>query len=77
KAIAAEAGVEAPRVSLSVRLIIGETEDLAWAKAKDIAATLKRNHDANVARIDRGHSGGAQRQVDVAERGEVHDKALY
>jgi alkanesulfonate monooxygenase len=75
--IAKAAGVQAPRVSLSVRLIIGPTEEIAWQRAREIAATLKRNHEASTPRIDRGHSGGALRQVEVAGRGEVHDRALY
>ena len=36
KAAAAAAGVEAPRVSLSVRLILGATEELAWQRAEQI-----------------------------------------
>jgi alkanesulfonate monooxygenase len=71
------AGVVAPRVSMSVRLIIGATEALAWEKANHIVAALKQNFQANPYTIGRGNSGGAERQLAIAEKGDVHDKALY
>jgi alkanesulfonate monooxygenase len=76
RAVAAAAGRPAPRVSLSVRLIIGATEELAWKKAREIAATLERNTPAG-AGGDRGQSGGGQRQLALAARAEVFDKALF
>lgn len=76
RSIAAAAGVAAPRVSLSVRLIIGPTEELAWKKAREIEAALKANFKSG-AFPDRGQSGGGARQLAVAERGEVHDRALF
>lgn len=76
KAVAAEHQATAPRVSLSARLIIGKTEKLAWEKAHTIAATLKQN-SVDAPRSDRGQSGGAERQVSIAEQGDRHDKYLY
>ena len=79
RAIAAGAGKPAPRVSLSVRLIIGATEELAWERARAIAATLARNTPATQPGPGGGHgaSGGGQRQLALAARGEVFDKALF
>jgi alkanesulfonate monooxygenase len=74
KSFADEAGVPAPRVSLSVRLIIGATEEQAWAKAHEIAGTLEKNYKA-APRV--GRSGGAERLLAVADRGERHDRALW
>lgn len=80
RAIAAEAGVAAPRVSLSVRLIIGPTEEIAWERARHIVAELERNSrgaEQVFGRGDRGQSGGGQRQLALAAHGEVFDKALF
>ncbi len=75
--IAAEHGVSAPRVSLSVRLIIGETEELAWAKARRIEAELRASHAAGSRGGDRGQSGGGQRQLAFAQQAERFDRALF
>jgi alkanesulfonate monooxygenase len=76
RAVAAAAGVAAPRVSLSVRLIIGATEEQAWQRAHEIASTLSANYKA-APRLNRGQSGGAQRLLAVAQRGERFDRALW
>ena len=74
--VAAAAGVTtAPRVSLSARLIIGPTEEIAWQRAHEIVARLKQNHPHS--QQGRGHAGGALRQQEIAARGERHDRALY
>ncbi len=78
--VAAAAGVnKPPRVSLSVRLIIGPTEELAWQKAHDIVAKLKANYEARGGDQQRlrGHAGGALRQQEIAARGDRHDRNLY
>lgn len=75
RSIAAAAGVPAPRVSLSVRLIIGATEELAWKKAEEIVGALKNNRNPD--RNRNGNSGGAERQIAIAARGDRHDRALY
>jgi alkanesulfonate monooxygenase len=75
-AVAAAAGVPSPRVSLSVRLIIGETEDLAWQKARHIVEQLQASKQAGF-RGDRGQSGGGQRQLAFAEQSERFDRALF
>jgi alkanesulfonate monooxygenase len=76
-AVAAEHGVAAPRVSLSVRLIIAETEDLAWAKARRIVEQLKASRAGTFRGGDRGQSGGGQRQLAFAEQSERFDRALF
>ncbi len=75
--VAAAAGKPAPRVSLSVRLIIGATEELAWKKAREIEAALKAGTAARGRIEQQGLSGGAERQLALAAKGEVHDKALF
>ena len=73
-AASAHIGVEAPRVSLSVRLIIGPTEELAWKKAHEIQATLEKNYNPIAGRVA---GTGTKRLLAAAERGERHDKALW
>jgi len=63
-----------PRVSLSVRLIIGPTEELAWKKAHEIQAALAKNFQPNAHHVA---GTGTQRLLAAAERGERHDKALW
>lgn len=75
--VAAAAAKPAPRVSLSVRLIIGATEEIAWKKAREIEASLKANTAARGRIEQQGLSGGAERQLALAAKGEVHDKALF
>lgn len=75
KHFAALEGKPAPRVSMSVRLIIGPTEELAWEKAHRIVAELKAR--AASAPRRRGLSGGAERQVALTQKGQVHDRALF
>lgn len=74
RSAAAQAGVPAPRVSLSVRLIIGPTEELAWEKAYEIRAALEKNY-----KLPPGHVAGTgtKRLLAAAARSERHDKALW
>ncbi|GAB7562235.1 LLM class flavin-dependent oxidoreductase [Methylobacillus methanolivorans] len=73
--VAEVAGVPAPRVSLSARLIIGPTEDIAWQRAYEIVERLKQNHQGIAPQ--HLHAGGALRQQEIAARGDRHDRALY
>ncbi len=66
KRFAQAAGRPAPRVSLSVRLILGPTEELAWERAHNIVAQLKANQASTPRR--KGLSGGAERQVALTKR---------
>jgi alkanesulfonate monooxygenase len=67
-------GKPSPRVSLSVRLIIGATEELAWKKAREIQAALQRNFTA---RANHVNGTGTERLLAAAARSELHDKALW
>lgn len=67
-------GKAPPRVSLSVRLIIGPTEELAWKKAYEIQAKLAQNFQPQPNHVA---GTGTQRLLAAAERGERHDKALW
>jgi alkanesulfonate monooxygenase len=69
-----DAGVPAPRVSLSVRLILGPTEELAWEKARTIQASLEKNYKPIPGRVQ---GTGTKRLLAAAERGERHDRALW
>ncbi|MGC4095331.1 MAG: LLM class flavin-dependent oxidoreductase [Polyangiaceae bacterium] len=71
---AAALELPAPRVSLSVRLILGPTEDLAWQKAKQIQAALERNYKPIPGRVP---GTGTKRLLAAAQRGERHDRALW
>lgn len=73
-AAAAQAGVASPRISLSVRLIVGATEELAWQKAEEILAKLKQQFQPLPNRVK---GVGAQRLLAAAERGDRHDRALW
>lgn len=75
RAAAAVAGVQAPRISLSVRLILGATEELAWQKAHEIVAALKANYTPFATHNVKGV--GTQRLLAAADRGERHDRALW
>ena len=73
-AAAAEAGVAPPRISLSVRLIVGPTEELAWQRAHEIVGALEQNYKPVQGAIK---GVGAQRLLAAAARGDRHDRALF
>jgi len=76
-AVADAAGRRRPRIWVSFRPIVAETDDLAWEKAN---AILQRTERALAGRAPaRGirQAVGAQRLRDLAERGELHDRALW
>ncbi len=76
---ASSAGVAAPRISLSVRLILGPTEDLAWQRAHDILAKIRENpmFQAGSDWSRRQTSVAGERLLAAAERGDRHDRALW
>ena len=69
-----------PRISLSVRLILGETEDLAWKRAHAILAAIEANPlfgpDTPFGRRAVKGAGG-QRLLAAAAKGDRHDRALW
>jgi alkanesulfonate monooxygenase len=66
----------APRFSVSVRPILGTTEEKAWARARDILKRIAELRGGATA-APRPQSIGSQRLLDLAGRGEVHDKRLW
>ncbi|MGO4714374.1 LLM class flavin-dependent oxidoreductase [Bradyrhizobium sp. 2TAF24] len=79
---AAKAGrKDRPRIWVTFRPIVAETDELAWAKAHRVLETLK----ANAAKgpptrpLSNGppQNVGSQRLLQIAARGEVHDHALW
>lgn len=69
-----------PAVSLSVRLIIGPTTELAWKRAEQILADIQNNPQFQNNADLTGHKlkgTGSQRLLAVAKQGDLHDKALW
>lgn len=69
-----------PNISLSVRLIIGETEELAWKRAANILTNIQNNpiYQTNNPTIPQRIKGmGSQRLLAAAEKGDRHDRALW
>ena len=84
KAEAEAAGrTEPPRIHVSFRPILGPTDELAWERAHRILATTTERIKGNAAfrgwsvLKDAAPTGGSQRQLKAAERGELHGKALW
>jgi alkanesulfonate monooxygenase len=85
RAAAQAAGRETPPgISLSVRPILGDTDEQAWERAHRILDTTRGNHAASRALgrrfgtgVPRPENTGSQRLLAAAERGELHDRALW
>lgn len=76
---AQQEGVAPPRVSLSVRLILGQTEDVAWKRAHRILGQIQNNPLFQNGGINPGRpkSVGSERLLAAAARGDRHDRALW
>lgn len=79
RAAAANHGRPSPRFSLSVRPIIADTEEKAWAKADDILARATALQDKTGYRkpADGHATAGAKRLLALAEQGTRIDKRLW
>jgi alkanesulfonate monooxygenase len=66
----------APRFSVSVRPILGATEDQAWDRARGILARIVELR-GGAKTPARPQSVGSQRLLDLATKGEIHDKRLW
>lgn len=72
-----------PKIWVTFRPIIAPTEELAWEKAHRVLGALERNRSAGIHTGQRGaqtgtpENLGSQRLLQLAERGEVHDRALW
>ncbi|KAL2065538.1 hypothetical protein VTL71DRAFT_3208 [Oculimacula yallundae] len=83
---AAKAGrTDRPRIWVTFRPILAETDELAWAKAHRILDALNANKPGGkVATLAAGapngvtpQNVGSQRLLDIAARGEIQDRALW
>lgn len=70
-----------PRIWVTFRPIIAETDELAWAKAHrtlDILNATRANGQGRVpANAPPPQNVGSQRLLDIAAKGEVQDRALW
>lgn len=78
-AAAARYGRPAPRFSLSIRPILADTEEKAWAKAESILARAIALQDQTGYRkpADGHATAGAKRLLAIAEQGKRVDKRLW
>lgn len=67
-----------PRFSVSLRPILGRTEEKAWERARDILGRiLELRGGVRVAASARPQALGSQRLLDFAKESEIHDKRLW
>ena len=77
RAAAAEHG-RSPRISVSLRPILGPTEEAAWARAYDILDRARASQAAGrTTWTPAPQNVGSQRLLDAAARGQVHDERLF
>jgi alkanesulfonate monooxygenase len=68
-----------PKIWVTFRPIIAETEDLAWAKAYKTLDALQTNNPSSTGSqaTNAPQNVGSQRLLDIAKKGEVQDRALW
>ncbi|KAH7317773.1 luciferase-like domain-containing protein [Rhexocercosporidium sp. MPI-PUGE-AT-0058] len=70
-----------PRIWVTFRPILAETDDLAWAKAHRILDALNANRAIGQGKAPANapppQNVGSQRLLDIAARGEIQDRALW
>lgn len=70
-----------PRIWVTFRPIVAETDELAWAKAHRVLESLQGNRAKGLGKAPASapppQNVGSQRLLDIAARGEVHDRALW
>lgn len=81
-AAAAKAGrKDRPRIWVTFRPIVAETDDLAWAKAHRVLDALNENRAKGLGKAPVSapppQNVGSQRLLEIAKRGEVQDRALW
>jgi alkanesulfonate monooxygenase len=79
---AAKAGrADRPRIWVTFRPIVAETDELAWVKAHKVLDRLNENREKGLSRAPlsapRPANVGSQRLLDIAARGNVQDRALW
>ncbi|WP_244931966.1 LLM class flavin-dependent oxidoreductase [Nocardioides sp. W7] len=81
--IAERAGrTDRPRIWVTFRPIVAETEELAWAKAHDYVEKIGRTFQSGTFHKkyltgDRPQNVGSQRLLDLAAQQDVYDRALW
>ncbi|KAF3769505.1 hypothetical protein M406DRAFT_33527 [Cryphonectria parasitica EP155] len=70
-----------PRIWVTFRPIVAETDDLAWAKAYRILDVLKENRAKGQGKVPANapapQNVGSQRLLNIASRGDVQDRCLW
>jgi alkanesulfonate monooxygenase len=66
-----------PGISVSLRPILGPTEERAWERAYAILNTITGSAASSVYASRNPANEGSRRLLDAARRGEVHDKRLF
>jgi alkanesulfonate monooxygenase len=70
-----------PRIWVTFRPIVAETDDLAWAKAHRTLDVLQGNRANGTGKVPanapKPQNVGSQRLLEIAARGEVQDRALW
>jgi alkanesulfonate monooxygenase len=70
-----------PRIWVTFRPIVAETDELAWAKAHRVLEALNSNREKGLSRVPVTAPApaniGSQRLLEIASRGDVHDRALW
>ena len=83
RAAAEAAGRPAPRISVSFRPIIAPTEELAWERAHGILDRIKNGpglsflQERKPAQNVAPQNEGSRRLLRAAEKGDLHDRALW
>jgi alkanesulfonate monooxygenase len=84
RAAAKAAGrTDLPKIQVAFRPIIAPTEELAWEKAYRTVARIRARTGGGTTSLTRRHSltnpenTGSQRLLEIAERGERFDRALW
>jgi alkanesulfonate monooxygenase len=74
---------DVPRTWVTFRPIIAQTDELAWEKARRTVGIVEQTHQSGsfAGRRMTGPGGpqnvGSQRVLEIAARGDVHDRALW
>ncbi|KAK3314370.1 luciferase-like domain-containing protein [Apodospora peruviana] len=70
-----------PRIWVTFRPIVAETDDLAWAKAHRTLDALNKNAKARASaangKVAEPQNVGSQRLLEIAKRGDVQDRGLW
>jgi alkanesulfonate monooxygenase len=74
---------DTPRTWVTFRPIVAPTDELAWEKAHRTIAVVEQTHRGGgflpkqIRREGTPQNVGSQRALEIAERGDVHDRALW